>query len=101
MFVVVTVFAVWLGWELKFIRDRRAFLAAMDDLRTTEIQNSKLPILSSAYVTGIILDAPIPFWRRWLGDEPQTMIILPRTSSASDRETAERLFPEAEVHRSD
>jgi hypothetical protein len=30
MFVMVTLFAVWLGWELKFIRERRAVLAQAD-----------------------------------------------------------------------
>jgi hypothetical protein len=96
MFVVVTVFAVWLGWELKFIRDRRAFLAAMDDLRTSETQDA-----IGMFISGTWLTTPgtsLPFWRRWLGDEPQTIIILPRTSSEGDRETAVRLFPEAQVN---
>ena len=28
LFVVVTIFGVWLGWQLKWIRERREFLAA-------------------------------------------------------------------------
>ena len=101
MFVVVTLFAVWLGWELKFIRDRRGFLTAMDELREAEFQNAKGFFLSGGIATPAIPDATIPFWRRWLGDEPQSLLFLPRTSSAADRDTAERLFPEERVYRPD
>jgi hypothetical protein len=101
MFVIVTLFAFWLGWELKFIRDRRAFVAAMDELRTAEIQKSTSAFGLNFTWTNQISGASIPFWRRWLGDEPQTVIALPRTSTEDDRETAVRLFPEAKVHRSD
>jgi hypothetical protein len=101
MFVAVTLFSLWLGWELKFIRDRRAFLAAMDDLRITEPQNSTSAFGLGFTWTDQSSGASIPFWRRWLGDEPQTVLALPSTSTEADRETAVKLFPEAKVHRID
>ena len=94
MFVVVTVVAVLLGWELKFIRERHEFL-----------RHTVYPFLN--HDRGILLvpikpawEQPrvtIPFWREWLGDEAHWAIYLPHASE-EDRRRAALLFPEARIY---
>src|SRR5258708_1128616 len=44
IFVLGTVFSVWLGWELKYIRDGRAFVIMLDQQRQAAIQQSSMPV---------------------------------------------------------
>ena len=91
MFVVVTVLALWLGWELKFIRERqkmRQWLFDHDGAAGT------------AWDAGMAEDAvKIPVWRRWLGDEPTALVALDDKSAAAHEGRARRLFPEAIILR--
>jgi hypothetical protein len=101
LFVVVTLFALWLGWELKFIRDRRSFLKSMDELRDAEMTQAATGLtvafggLGWTFQGAPAVDVRIPFWRRWRGDEAQIGLILPRSSTDADMENAKRLFAEA------
>ena len=79
MFLMVTVVAVWLGWELKFIRERQAWLR----------ENASLVDVSDES------DAHIPWWRKWLGDEPVPAIVFPPDWTDEDCANVARLFPEA------
>jgi hypothetical protein len=107
MFVAVTLFALWLGWELKFIRDRRSFLKSMDELREAELAQAATGLtvafggLGWTFQGAPAVAVRIPFWRRWLGDEPQIELILPQSSTDADMENAKRLFPEAIVDKAD
>ena len=90
MFVVVTVFAVWLGWELKFIRDRKAlrnWLAANGGGVT--VQNPKG--FDGDYYHEVVA---IPFWRSWMGDEPIAYFDAPPLSRA-EIERLTKAFPES------
>jgi len=95
LFVVVTVSAVWLGWELKFIRDRKALRKSIVDGGGT--------VQMASYHRDIGFDpkypgAPVmPPWRRWLGDEPIGCAVLPPGSSKIVLARATRTFPEALV----
>jgi hypothetical protein len=95
MFLMVTVLAVWLGWELKFIRERRDFLALLDRYRMAEIEAARGRAVSTAVLTPSYEDAIVPFWRRWLGDEAQSVILLPGNTSETHLQQARSLFPEA------
>ncbi len=79
LFVVVTLVAVWLEWELRFIRERRTTRQALDAVcAPTLFQHPR---------------QSIPFWRRWLGDEAVDSLCILH----GDEETAKkvrRLFPE-------
>jgi hypothetical protein len=83
MIVVMTVLAIplgWLGWQIKYIRDRRDFRArslwsGMGDWTGTP-------------------SPEMPLYRRWLGDERATRVFV---NSEEDRQIGERLFPEAWV----
>jgi hypothetical protein len=48
-------------------------------------------------VLGPEKEPEIPNWRKWLGDVPANIIMLPAESRQSELERARSLFPEAEV----
>ena len=76
LFVVVTVFGCWLGYELNRNRQRQAFVER----------------------AGAVVDYPFQKEdvRPWLMTR-YSMIRLPSRSTAEDIEEARRLFPEAEI----
>jgi hypothetical protein len=86
MFVAVTVFACWLGWQVHIVRERRALREWFANSET----------LLDGQVDTIRQPARIPFWRSWLRDQPTTCIWL----HIPDEDTERRVrccFPEAEV----
>jgi hypothetical protein len=100
MFVLVTAFAAWLGWELKFIRDREAFLSWRD--RKCEVEQREHPGLDGPVALWVRpKPATIRIWRTWLGDEPAEFVVLPHAASIVDQERAKALFPEALVYAAD
>ncbi len=101
MFLLVTVIAVWLGWELKFIRERKRFLALLDQYRMAEMEAASSRLVPSAIYIPAFDEPTIPFWRRWLGDEAQGMILLPGNTTEVQLQTARELFPEAKYFRKD
>jgi hypothetical protein len=92
MFVVVTAFAVWLAWELNYIRERQAFLAWVQH-KNAEITDDRTT-WTFTYAPRAVRPE-IPFWRRWPGDRAVDAIDFPLKWSAADRHRAKALFPEA------
>jgi hypothetical protein len=91
MFVVVTVFAVWLGWHFSDIHQRQV----MRNL----IKANKGAVVVDPRDDGNP-SPDIPKWRRLLGDEGAVdFIALPDTSSDEQVSQVRRLFPEAQVIR--
>jgi hypothetical protein len=64
-----------------------------------EINSGSITVLITSYqrVLGPEKEPEIPAWRKWLGDVPANIIMLPADSNVSDLERARSLFPEAEV----
>ena len=112
MLLLVTVFAVWLGWELSYIRERKAAMATVERAGGTALplavlqqraaESGRVTIHLSershfSYVAHESLHLPsVPFWRRWLGDEPICLVAV-RSSTAQDDAPLKSLFPEAQV----
>jgi hypothetical protein len=95
LFVLVTVFGVWFGWELKFVRERQAVREELQ--RNGGIVQTAAEIQQPWFVG----TRTIPFWRRWLGDEAMwfvgplyDLVDEPRIKYL---ERLVRLFPEADV----
>jgi hypothetical protein len=104
MLLLVTILAVWLGWELNYIRKRAAFLVENERLSNVDVPDEPSKDGTGSYVTitGTLVEPPdapaaIPFWRRWLGDTPAEFVILPQKASKAYRKQAKSLFPEAQV----
>ncbi len=98
MFVFVTLFAVWLGWELKYIRDRKACLRRLaEDPENLVILTTRYEERGLDYVALLALSEPVtvPVWRRWLGDEALVCVCL-AVGSDFDVHQIHRLFPEAD-----
>jgi hypothetical protein len=97
MLLLVTVFAVWLAWELRFVRERQAYMQRCaerpwpclmaPDAATSPLINHTIPVPS------------IPIWRRWLGDEAVVYVGHPEYETPDSlrrfRLDCQRLFPEA------
>jgi len=84
MLVVVTVFACWLGWELKFIRERKAWMrdCNVPDAQVHKRDSSK---------------GHIPWWRIAMGDEAiHTFVFFTGVRDEVCDHTSD-LFPEARI----
>ncbi len=106
LFVVVTVFGVWLGYEFNVVHQRNAMRKSVVkrggyvDVFTRPAPTKMGPfLLSFGYmrVLGPEEEPEIPRWRRWFGDEAVNRIMLPSGSSDADLERARALFPEGTV----
>jgi hypothetical protein len=86
MLLVVTAFAVWLGWELNYIQQRQA---------ARKLANNSL---LARDVVAVGKERPrIPVWRTMLGDEAVTIMWLKEGISDEEAARTVSLFPEAEV----
>jgi hypothetical protein len=100
LLVVVTVFCVWLGWELNTIRERKALLREMGsgyDFNYITARNYSLQYPPGATVPSA---KRIPLVRRWLGDEAIQEIYYNSPSGAASDVRLKRLsaaFPEASI----
>ena len=106
MFVGVTVFCWWMGYELNFIHQRRAMRESIVQRGgAVEVFSRPEPleifpgILHSSYqrVLGPEEEPEIPRWRRWLGDESINQVMMPVGSSKAEVARAKWLFPESAV----
>jgi hypothetical protein len=90
MFVVVTLFAASLGWELSFIHQREV-------ARMWLFENGGYIIPED--LSRPIFGSGIPFWRVLMGDESVLIVVLGRDTPQNDRPSFSTLFPEAEVEQ--
>jgi hypothetical protein len=102
LFVVVTAFGIWLGWQLHVVRERAAIRAWAEKreigFSSEEWPGMFVPGRKPAWV-GVI-----PWYRRLLGDQGYVLIEMPYGYSAadkaaiqSDQALIEATFPEAVV----
>lgn len=97
LFVVVTLFSVWLGWSLNWIHQRH--LAAIEfDFDSTVVDDPYPAIDPFSFV--IRGRAP---WQLWLfGEQGYSEIVLaphmrPVMPTIEDRDRIRKIFPEAKV----
>jgi hypothetical protein len=105
LFVVVTVFACWLGYELNWIRQRHAFVARQNALVIERFNERYAGMVS--YQLSITKHAPFPLWL--MGEKGivcfpvlcvRTKDTVPFDRSWDDypeSREARRLFPEAKI----
>ena len=84
MLLVTALVAIWLAWELAFIRERQAW-----------IKDHPL-LVDPSLLQGLPVHvATIPWWRRVLGDEAMPSIAALDIWDDDDRAAVMHLFPEA------
>lgn len=94
MFFVVTALSFclgWLGWELNYIRQRREMVSLIEQ------QGGSVYRWDRPRVYNPVVREPkqLPFWRRWLGDERITEIMLWGPTAQDEKQLVKDLFPEA------
>ena len=109
LFLVVTVFGIWLGWQVNIVRRRRAMAESIHSRGGLIYQSPSDPCAknwpephASAYrksvlITGAAEPEFIPPWRRWLGDEPIAYVRLPKQTTQVDLDAIAAVFPNAEI----
>lgn len=91
LFVLVTVMAVWLGYQLNWIRQRRE----PRELIVEHNGNANVELVVMASAGAEVHFQSAPFSLRILGEDDIRLIgVAPGTSQ---EKTIKRLFPEAEV----
>ena len=101
-FVLWTIAAVWLGWSVKVVRQRRAALDAMQPDHNFWV--NKVSDWTRYWRTNPhagetpVEDLPaVSKMRAWLGDEAVQAIWCSPDTAAEEIERLRRLFPEAQV----
>jgi hypothetical protein len=111
MFVAFTVVAVWLGWNLRIVREREATLRLLReaDFAYSELQDTprgaQLEVARQRELTQLrrrpydefppTASPQLSMLRRWLGDRPVRLIIYQPGTGLVD---VQSLFPEAMVY---
>ena len=88
LFFLTTLVAIWLAWELAFIRERQVWIKQNTSL--LEPGQSTPPVV-----------AHIPWWRMLLGDEAVPTIENSDDWPEEERVYATKLFPEAILWKTD
>ena len=97
MFVVVTMLACWLGWQVNIVHQRKALLRSVK-----QEGGWSMGYLDSYEERGIRTNMfppqhRLPAWRLWLGDKSICHIAFRDESMRKEADRARELFPEAEV----
>jgi hypothetical protein len=98
LFVVVTVFGIWLGWQLHFVTRRKQAINWLEEAGGLAIHSSWVrDDPSLARDRPDVLNWPqLPFWRRWLGDETIVEIWIPKDAyNEANIARLAKCFPEA------
>ena len=96
LFVVVTIFACWLAWQVNTVHNRRL------TLRRIEKEGGKATVYDSSGddVEDLFREGPrtsIPFARRLIGDKSIGSIQMPHGTRESELKLIQSTFPEAHV----
>lgn len=99
LFVVVTVLACWLGWNLNIMRQRNQAMARIVSENGQVITYDEFEKMVPA-VRGKISTRQLPIGLRLLGTNPVAFINVPGESfTEHEADRIDRLFPEARVMR--
>ena len=92
LFVVLTALAIWFGWNLYLVRQRKEtarYLIMQGGVYVFDYASEAQPLRPWK---------PLPLLFSWLGAEPVARIHLPKSNfSDEDRQQLQSLFPEATV----
>jgi hypothetical protein len=104
LFMVVTVFGCWLGWQVSIVRERKSLLRSLESRASDSYDPYTLIFTYPRSVDGSRLrskikwlpkEGSIPWFRRLLGDEPVGSLGLPSDMPEQERRHIRQAFPEA------
>ena len=101
LLVVVTVFCVWLGWEMHIVRGRRQALRWVEQNGGSHFGEEDRSRLSGFYNVNNVIPPvdSISTIRRWLGDRLIDRIIMPKTAVPEDFDRVRKFFPASEIRQ--
>ena len=94
LFAAITLFAIWLGWQMSVVRERKNMRAVLeaacgpDDKPYNQVWNNSI-------ISAGIRPYQLPWFRKILGDELVPIICLPPATTLEQRERFKQDFPEA------
>lgn len=97
MFVVVTIVACWLGWQLKIVRDRK-------EMRTWIVAHGGTigrfddPFTDVEFEATEVAAPPVSWLRQSLGDDAVDYILLRSEKLEPVRQHLTQLFPESKIN---
>lgn len=102
VFVVVTVFGCWLGWQIHVVNKRIEVLSGvnsrvkphLDFVHSIPLTGYTVPWRSEFVQARAPMSATVPIVRKWLGDKPRSSITA---ASLEDAELAKAWFPESTI----
>ena len=103
MLVLMTVFCIWLGWQVSIVRERKAVLAELKRHHPTGTSYICLetfladPAHQAAQAHPDVKAIRISWFRRLLGDETCVSLGTPGPLDPAIAERMERAFPEAKL----
>ena len=91
LFVLLTVFGVWLGWQVQIVRERKELLKSLDGRKSIRVVfSAEVPVRMRGGH-----EASIPIWRCWLGDKPVQFVFILFVYPPDKTEQLKAAFPEA------
>lgn len=97
LFVVLTVFCLWIGWEFDSVR-KRAYVLREATAGGGKAFSKPAWCQFTAPAPTQIVEFPVwRKWRTWFGDQALGMLVLSNTTTDSEFERARRAFPEADI----
>ena len=91
LFLAITAFGIWLGWQLHIVKQRSWWLHSIrEGGGSVLLWEERFAIIGPAYIRHV------PWYRHLLGDRPVWMILYPHCPPA-DKEQIEATFPEGVI----
>jgi hypothetical protein len=94
IFVVITLCAIWIGWQASIVRERKNLRAALISAAGSEY-NAFNRAWNDNIVSSGIPNYKLSWFRIFLGDTTTRMICLPPTITPEQVAEYKRHFPEA------
>jgi hypothetical protein len=98
MFVMVTLFSLWSGWQAWVVRERLAMRKWLVENGGRSSPTTRAKQIDQEPFFLVEQVNTLPFWRRWLGDQSITSLTFPVFPAPSEHtqhiERSKRLFPE-------
>ena len=90
LLIGVTLVAIWLGWNVHVVRQRKAALAELKEFRPVVKNTSREDLY-------FINEKKLFFVRKLMGDAHVDLFMFGSVISESEKERLKALFPEAEI----
>jgi hypothetical protein len=106
LFLVITCFAVWLGWQVSIVRHRKALIDAVVALSTESYKPLNMIVDERTSITigtgpndipAVLTKDGLPWYRKLLGDRVVPLLCLPASMTSNEIAEYRAAFPESRI----